>query len=83
MKQKILLIHTDGYDIEITEFDDPAAAQQAMQKAYHDLKPSKLAPEWADLSYCDNDSENCIATARMYTSGNSIKYRFDTIKNHS
>ena len=45
MKQKILLIHTDGYDIDITEFDDPAAAQQAMQNAYNNLKPSELAPE--------------------------------------
>lgn len=66
MKQKILLIHTDGYDIDITTFDDTAAAQQAMQKAYHNLKPSKLEPEWADLSYCDNDN------AKLYCNGEDV-----------
>lgn len=66
MKQKILLIHTDGYDIDITTFDDTTAAQQAMQKAYHDLKPSKLAPEWTDLSYCDNDN------AKLYCNGEDV-----------
>lgn len=45
MKQKILLIHTDEYGIDITTFDDPAAAQQTMQNAYNNLKPSELAPE--------------------------------------
>ena len=66
MKQKILLIHTDGYDIDITTFDDPAAAQQAMQNAYNNLKPSELAPKWADLSYCDNDS------AKLYCNGEDV-----------
>lgn len=66
MKQKILLIHTDGYDIDITTFDDTATAQQAMQKAYHDLKPSELASEWADLSYCDDNS------AKLYCNGEDV-----------
>lgn len=66
MKQKILLIHTDGYDIDITEFDDPIAATKAMQNAYNNLKPSELAPEWADLSYCDNDS------AKLYCNGEDV-----------
>ena len=66
MKQKILLIHTDGYDIDITTFDDTTAAQQAMQNAYNNLKPSELAPEWADLSYCDDDS------AKLYCNGEDV-----------
>lgn len=66
MKQKILLIHTDGYDIDITTFDDPAAAQQTMQNAYTNLKPSELAHEWADLSYCDDDS------AKLYCNGEDV-----------
>lgn len=66
MKQKILLIHTNGYDIDSTTFDDPAAAQQAMQNAYNNLKPSELAPEWADLSYCDDDS------AKLYCNGEDV-----------
>lgn len=45
MKHKTLLIHTDGYDIDVTEFDNPTTATQAMQKAYDSLKPSKLRPE--------------------------------------
>lgn len=56
MKQKILLIHTDGYDIDSITFDDLTAAKQAMQNAYNNLKPSELGQEWADLSYCDDDS---------------------------
>lgn len=66
MKQKILLIHTDVYDIDITTFDDPATAQQTMQKAYHDLKPSKLEPEWAELSYCDDND------AKLYCNGEDV-----------
>lgn len=66
MKQKILLIHTDGYDIDITEFDDPSAAQQAMQKAYDNLKPSELEQEWADLSYCDDND------AKLYCNGEDV-----------
>lgn len=66
MKQKTLLIHTDGYDIDITEFDNLAAAQQAMQKAYNDLKPSELEPEWAELSYCDDND------AKLYCNGEDV-----------
>lgn len=66
MKQKILLIHTDGYDIDIITFDNPAEARQTMQHAYDNLKPSELAPEWADLSYCDNDS------AKLYCNGEDV-----------
>ena len=66
MNQKILLIHTDGYDIDITTFDNPAAAQQAMQNAYNNLKPSELAPEWAELSYCDDND------AKLYCNGENV-----------
>ena len=66
MKQKILLIHTDGYDIDIITFDDPATAQQAMQNAYNNLKQSKIEPEWDDLSYCDNNS------AKLYCNGEGV-----------
>lgn len=31
-----------------------------------DLKPSELAPEWADLSYYDNDS------AKLYCNGEDV-----------
>lgn len=66
MKQKTLLIHTDGYDIDITEFDDPVAATKAMQNTYDSLKPSELEPEWAELSYCDDDS------AKLYCNGEDV-----------
>lgn len=66
MKQKILLIHTDGYDIDITEFDNPVTATKAMQKAYNDLKPSELEPEWAELSYCDDND------AKLYCNGEDV-----------
>lgn len=66
MKQKILLIHTNGYDIDITTFDDTATAQQAMQKAYHDLKSSELGPEWTELSYCDDND------AKLYCNGEDV-----------
>lgn len=66
MKQKILLIHTDGYDIDITEFDNPVTATKAMQNAYNSLKPSELAPEWAELSYCDDND------AKLYCNGEDV-----------
>lgn len=66
MKQKTLLIHTDGYDIDITEFNDPAAVQKAMKDAYNSLKPSKLEPEWAELSYCDDND------AKLYRNGEDV-----------
>ena len=66
MKQKTLLIHTDGYDIDIIEFDDPVAATKAMQNTYDSLKPSELEPEWAELSYCDDDS------AKLYCNGEDV-----------
>lgn len=66
MKQKILLIHTNGYDIDITEFDDPAAATKAMQNVYDSLKPSELGPEWAELSYCDDND------AKLYCNGEDV-----------
>lgn len=66
MKQKTLLIHTDGYDIDITEFDDPVAATKAMQNTYDSLKPSELEQEWADLSYCDDND------AKLYCNGEDV-----------
>lgn len=66
MNHKTLLIHTDGYDIDVTEFDNTNDAKQAMQKAYDDLKPSELELEWAELSYCsDND-------AKLYCNGEDV-----------
>lgn len=66
MKQKILLIHTDGYDIDITEFDNPVTATKAMQNAYNSLKPSELRPEWTELSYCDDND------AKLYCNGEDV-----------
>lgn len=66
MKKKTLLIHTNGYDIDITEFDDPVAATKAMQNAYNNLKPSELGPEWAELSYCDDNN------AKLYYNGEDV-----------
>lgn len=66
MKKKTLLIHTNGYDIDITEFDDPVAATKAMQNAYNNLKPSELGHEWTELSYCDDNN------AKLYCNGEDV-----------
>lgn len=66
MKHKILLIHTNGYDIDVTEFDDINFARRVMQKTYDNLKPNELESEWAELSYCsDND-------AKLYCNGEDV-----------
>lgn len=66
MNEKVLLIHTDGYDIDVSEYISIDNARKTMIEAYDDLKPSELDTEWAEMSYCDDND------AKLYRNGEDV-----------
>ena len=63
---KSLLIETDGYSIDVTEFDSKEDAIKAMKKRYTDLTPADNDESSAEMSYIEDTN------AILYQNGENV-----------
>lgn len=64
--KKYLLILTNGYNIEVTEFDLLGQAQKEMEDKYNEYHPEDNIKEYEELSYLgEND-------ARLFANGHDV-----------
>lgn len=63
---KSILIETDGYSIDTTEFDTKDDAIEAMKKRYADLTPSENDESSAEMSYIEDTN------AILYQNGENV-----------
>lgn len=63
---KTVLIETDGYSIDTTEFDTKDNAIIAMKKRYADLTPNDNNESFADMSYITDTN------AILYQNGENV-----------
>lgn len=65
---KILLIKTDGYSIELSEFDNMDEAKSAMVNDYESLLPDEdhFIEDYKQMSYCSETN------AILYLNGEDV-----------
>ena len=54
MKQRFIVISTDGYEISTEQFKTYDQAYEHMAKEYHERKPNFHIEEFEQLSYLDD-----------------------------